>query len=90
MLPLTARLNYSYNDELCATAQNQIVTPSYTLLNGSIVYAPSEANWELAIQGRNLADEVYADWVYFSVEDAVAARSMNPPREIMGRFTYRF
>ena len=87
---LTARLDYSYNDELYATAQNQIVTPSYTLLNGSIVYAPNAANWELAIQGRNLADEVYADWVYLSGEDGVSSRSMNPPREVMGRFTYRF
>lgn len=75
---LTARLDYSYNDELYATAQNQIVTPSYTLLNGSIVYAPNEANWEFAIQGRNLADEVYADWVYLSAEDGVVCPVNEP------------
>ena len=87
---LTARLDVSFNDELYSTAQNQIITPSYTLINGSIVYSPSEADWELAIQGRNLGDEVYSDWVYYSAEDGVTAEALNPPREVMARFTYRF
>ena len=87
---LTARLDVSYNDEIYITAQNQIITPSYTLINGSIVYSPNQANWELALQGRNLSDEVYSDWVYLGAEDATIGMTMEPPREVMARFTYRF
>ena len=87
---LTVRLDYSYNDELYATAQNEVLIPSYSLLNGSIVYAPNEGNWEVALQGRNLADKFYAD--YWFLGDGTGTTNMNlePPREIMGRFTYRF
>ena len=87
---LTARLDYSYNGELYARAQNEVIIPSYSLLNGSIVYAPNDGNWEVAIQGRNLADKFYADYWFFGDGDATTNRNLEPPREIMGRFTYRF
>jgi len=87
---LTARLDVSYNDDIYTTAQNQVITPNYTLINGSIVYSPNEANWELALLGRNLGDEVYSDWVYLGAEDSIIGMTMEPPREIMAKFTYRF
>ena len=87
---LTFRLDYSYNDELYATAQNEVLIPSYSLLNGSVVYRPNEANWEIALQGRNLADKFYADYWFIGDQGGTTNMNLEPPREIMGRFTYRF
>ena len=33
--------------------------PDYTLVNARIAYTPTQGNWELALWGRNLADEEY-------------------------------
>ena len=87
---LTVRLDYSYNDEIFAVAQNTVLTPSYKLLNGSVVYRPNEANWEIAIQGRNLADEFYSDYRFVGSEGGTVVGFLQPPREVIGRFTYRF
>ena len=87
---LTVRLDYSYNDEIFAVAQNTVLTPSYKLLNGSVVYRPNEANWEIAIQGRNLADEFYSDYRFAGSEGGTVVGFLQPPREVIGRFTYRF
>lgn len=87
---LTARLDYSYNGEIFSTAQNIILTPSFDLLNGSIVYTPSAGNWNLALLGRNLADEYYSEFYFRCCERAIGAMYLAPPRELMGKFTYRF
>ena len=87
---LIARLDVSYNDEFFGVAQNNALTPSYTLTNGSIVYTPTEGNWEVAIQGTNLTDEFYTEYAFVALESSVQSMYLSPPRLISGRFTYRF
>ena len=87
---LTARLDYTFNDDIFTTAQNEIITPSYYLVNGSLVYTPNSGNWDFAIQGRNLTDEYAFDTVGLSFTFGRVTSLLRPPQEIIGRFTYRF
>lgn len=54
-------IDYTSVDEQYSTpdaiAINQI--PDYSLVNARVAYTPAAGNWELALWGRNLADEEY-------------------------------
>ena len=54
-------IDYTSVDEQYSTPDSIAINriPDYTLVNARIAYTPSQGNWELALWGRNLADEEY-------------------------------
>jgi len=58
---LTFDIDYTYVDDQFTDPGNLQVDAieSYDLLGARVAYAPDSGNWELAIWGRNLADEEY-------------------------------
>lgn len=58
---LDARLSYSYRDDVHPTTDlsEYIFQEAYGLWNAALVFTPPAENWQLALEGRNLADEEY-------------------------------
>ncbi|HYG25767.1 MAG TPA: TonB-dependent receptor [Caulobacteraceae bacterium] len=42
---------------------NRLEQPAYTVINGKLSWAPGNANYEIALWGKNLADERYASYI---------------------------
>jgi iron complex outermembrane receptor protein len=58
---ISARLDAAYQDDMFTEATN---TPgskidSYTLLNGRLTWEDPDSAWVVALEGRNLSDELY-------------------------------
>ncbi|KAF0186491.1 MAG: TonB-dependent receptor [Hyphomonadaceae bacterium] len=55
------RLDVSYRDDVFTAPDNTALgrIDSYTLLNGSIRWIAKDETWSLAVEGRNLTDELY-------------------------------
>jgi len=85
---LRTHLGYSYTDD-------QYLAPgyeesSYSLLNGRVSMISADDSWELALWGRNLADEDYLEQITdFSDIGYVSARR-NEPRTYGAEVIYRF
>ena len=58
---ITPRLDVAYQDDLFAEASNSPGSriDSYTLLNGRITWEDPRSAWVVALEGRNLTDELY-------------------------------
>jgi iron complex outermembrane receptor protein len=52
-------LNYSYQGDLFWATDNIAKEPSYGLLDARIGLAPKDANWAVALYGKNVTDELY-------------------------------
>jgi iron complex outermembrane receptor protein len=52
-------LNYSWQSDLFWATDNVAKEKSYGLLDARIGLAPTDANWAVAIWGKNLSDELY-------------------------------
>ena len=52
-------LNYSWQSDLFWATDNLAKEKSYGLLDARIGLAPTDANWAVAIWGKNLSDELY-------------------------------
>ena len=88
---LRARLDYTYNDEYFATAQNLLVTPSYDVVNGFIGYTTGSGQWEFALQARNLLDDNYSVSTQGAFNSVGIFKSIpGTPREFVFRVKYMF
>jgi len=58
---LTLRGDYSYRSSQALDPANTaiLIQDGYGLLGGRITLTPQDANWEVAIYGKNLTDELY-------------------------------
>lgn len=58
---LTGRLDLSFQDDIFANPVNADTNriDSYTLLNGRLTWRNADQDWEMALEGNNLTDEVY-------------------------------
>ncbi|MCF6221146.1 MAG: TonB-dependent receptor [Robiginitomaculum sp.] len=58
---LTLRADYSYQSSQALDPANvpDLLQDGYGLLGGRITLAPKGANWEVALYGKNLTDELY-------------------------------
>ncbi len=58
---LTLRADYSYQSSQALDPANvpDLIQDGYGLLGGRIALTPKDANWEVALYGKNLTDELY-------------------------------
>ena len=58
---LTFNLDYSYTDNQWTDPANSAMDEldSYDLVNARMTYTPTDGSWEVAVWGKNLADEEY-------------------------------
>jgi len=56
---LNLRVNYTWQDDLFWATDNIAKEDPYGLLDARIGLAPQDANWEVALWGKNLSDELY-------------------------------
>ncbi len=86
---LRARLDYSYSAEYFTGAQNQIITPSFDVVNGFVSYATGP--WEFALQARNLLDDFYTESRGGNfIGNGTFLEVPAPPREFIFRVKYSF
>ena len=90
---LVARVDYSYTDEYYSEAENlpEHLYGDYSLWNASLTYTHRSEKWQVALAGRNLADEYYkvSGSQSFS-RTGWAQQVVGPPREWSLRFSYSF
>jgi iron complex outermembrane recepter protein len=67
-----------------------IKTDAYTLWDLRAGYQPSDADWELALVGKNLSDETYITGGFDVGGLGIAAAYPNIPRQYGLEFAYRF
>ncbi len=58
---LTVRGDYSYQSSQALDPANtpMLIQDGYGLLNARVTLTPANANWEIALYGRNITDELY-------------------------------
>lgn len=58
---MTVRGDYAYQSSQALDPANtaELIQDGYGILNGRITLTPKDSNWELAIFGRNLTNELY-------------------------------
>jgi iron complex outermembrane receptor protein len=61
--------------------------PSRTLLNARIGYRPANSDWEIAVWGKNLTDEVYRSFGRTSLADRIALTQVGEPLSFGVTFT---
>lgn len=90
---LNFRLDYAWTDNYFMEATNDpfLEVDSYGLLNGAITWTSNSENWEVAIRGTNLSDELY----YTSPQNNVGIAgwvtpTVGPPDQYSVRVTYRY
>lgn len=58
-LALDARVEYQWQDEMPWLVENTVFENSYGLLDARVALQAREAQWEVALFGKNLTDELY-------------------------------
>jgi iron complex outermembrane receptor protein len=58
-LSLDARVEYQWQDEMPWLVENTVFEDSYGLLDARIALQARDAQWEVALFGKNLTDELY-------------------------------
>jgi iron complex outermembrane receptor protein len=56
---LDFRVNYTWQSEMYWATDNIAQEDSYGLVDARIGLAPPDANWEVAVWGKNISDELY-------------------------------
>lgn len=70
---LAANLSAYHNGGFYWDVGNRLKEDAYTTFNGRIAWGPENGNWEVALWGRNLTDELYAAYtVDTTAGDSVA------------------
>jgi iron complex outermembrane receptor protein len=85
---LNFRLNYSWQSDMPWATDNIAMEDSYGLLDARIGLAPDGANWEVAIWGKNLDDELYRVNIISFFGEEVS--QFGAPRTYGVDFSYRF
>ena len=93
---LSARLGYSYQDDVVATTEIirsgavPITQDGYGLINAGVIWKPN-TTWTLSLQGTNLADEEYLTTGYsLNAALGVFTGFYGPPRQytLMARYDF--
>jgi iron complex outermembrane receptor protein len=84
--------NFKYSDAMFREGTNDIrgKTDSYSVYNARIALFTQEGNWEIALWGRNLGDEVYAEQIFVTDTTGVATTYFGAPRTYGLSFRYDF
>jgi iron complex outermembrane recepter protein len=56
---LNVRVNYSWQSDLFWATDNIAKEDPYGLLDARVAFGPPDANWQVALWGKNLTDELY-------------------------------
>lgn len=92
-LRLTAAVNYSFEAHQYAVPSDldQLLLPSYALLNARLQLLNSNAGWSVAVFGTNLTDEVYyVGGDNFATSTGAAQYDLGRPREFGVNLRYTF
>jgi iron complex outermembrane receptor protein len=89
---LSASADAGYTDDHFQNVANDplIATAAYTLVNARLAFGRSSGNWELALIGNNLTNEVYVTGGISIGALGVGVVYPNRPRWFGGSFSYRF
>lgn len=90
---LTFRLDYSYQSDYYMEAANDPdqEQKAFGLLNGAITWVSESEQWEVALRGRNLTDEVYWTSPQGGVEaNGIVGPTVGQPVEYSLRVGFRF
>lgn len=81
-----------YSDSMFREGTNDIrgKTDSYSVYNARIAFFTQEGNWEVALWGRNLGDEVYAEQIFVTDTTGVATTYFGAPTTYGLSFRYGF
>lgn len=69
---LSFRVNYNYRGEMFWSPNNTQYEEAYGLLDARVAFTPNEGQWQLALWGRNLEDQVYRTQVNYALGDEVS------------------
>jgi iron complex outermembrane receptor protein len=85
---LSSRLSYVFVDETVGDDFNRSTMSQYELYDASVTFTSNSDAIKIAVYGKNLKDEVYANFAnsLFGVENIFLA----PPRTYGVEFTYKF
>jgi len=90
---VTARFDYSYRDTMFGEPSSDpgrfTQIDSRSLFNGDIAYSPDDADWTVALYGKNLTDERY-DNARLNTNDYILRILSNDIREYGLRFIMEF
>lgn len=90
---IVTRVDWSFVDDHFVEAQNipTLFQPSWSVFNAAVTYVHDSGNWEIGLQGRNIADKTYhqhssgnlsaGGWTY---------DYLSPPAEYALRLSCRF
>ena len=86
---IKSRIDYRYTDDQRGDlASDPTMQPSFDLVDARIAYAPTSEKWEVALWGKNLADEEYISHIYIVGPGDIAV--FGNPRTYGATFTYNF
>ena len=57
---ITSSLNYSYSSAFAWDADNRLKQHPYSLLNGSVLWLPTDSHWEVMVWAKNLTGAEYS------------------------------
>ena len=90
---VNARVDYSFVSGHYVEADNipEAYVDDYSVVNVALVYVHESGNWDIALQGRNVGDEVYfTDSGSTPDGDGWTEGFLQPPSEWSVKFGYRF
>lgn len=85
---LTANLSWRYTDDQRGELEPWSIQPAFDLLDARLSWTRSDGALELALWGKNLADEEYISHIYAIASSVVAV--FGDPRMYGASLTYRF
>jgi len=91
---ITPRVDVVYQDEVYGNSINSPTSlmDSYTLLNARITWRSEDNEWQVAVEGQNLTDELYFNTKFDLLAAAGGFQSGQPalPRTYMLTIKYNF
>jgi iron complex outermembrane receptor protein len=83
-----ANATVAYTGSQFWAVDNRVKQPSFTVVNGSIGWGPSDSFWRLSVWGRNLTNELYA--LAIAETTAADAIAYARPRSVGARLDLQF
>lgn len=91
---LTTSVGFSWRDEVqpVTNQSDMLKQPAYGLWQASIMFAPADSRWRIALEGKNLADKAYRTTGY-DLRDSgfpIVSAYYGEPRMVTLRLSYEF